>query len=61
MPKDWRKVREEMEHERYIQLRRMGHELNQWAPEMKLREEARRYANECCRMAIAQQNEITEV
>lgn len=58
--RDLRKVREDMEHERYMTLRREQHRLGLWAPESKLREEARKYANESCRLLLARHNEAIE-
>lgn len=49
-----------MEHERYMTLRREQHRLGLWAPESKLREEARKYANESCRLLLARHNEAIE-
>lgn len=51
---DWRRARQEQEHERYQWMRQQIHiGAMPYQPESKLREAARHYANECCREAIA--------
>lgn len=50
-----------MEHEHYLMLREQGKRLGLYAPESKLRKAAREHANESCRLAIRQQNELIEV
>jgi hypothetical protein len=55
--KNWRRAREDMEHEKYLELRRLNQKLASPLPESKLREEARKHANDSCRMAIRIRNE----
>lgn len=54
---NWRRAREDMEHEKYLELRKLNQQLASPLPESKLREEARKHANESCRLAIAMRNE----
>ena len=55
---NWRRAREDMEHTKYLELRKLNQKLTAPLPESKLRKEARLYANESCRMAIAMRNEM---
>jgi hypothetical protein len=46
-----------MEHEKYLELRKLNQKLASPLPESRLRDEARKHANESCRLAIAMRNE----
>ena len=59
--RDLRKVREEMEHERYLMLRRQQKELGLYAPESRLRKEAYRYAVKACQDLLRSENEAIDV
>jgi hypothetical protein len=54
---NWRRAREDMEHEKYLELRKLNQKLTSPLGESRLRDEARKHANESCRLAIAMRNE----
>ena len=54
---DWRSVREDMEHEKYLELRRHNRDSGSNYTENQLREMARKHANEVCRLAIRRGNQ----
>lgn len=55
--KNWRRAREENEHEIYLQLRRWNQQTGHPYSESYLRDQARKEANEAARLAIAMRNE----
>lgn len=59
--KNWRRAREEMEQRKYLDLRKTNQMMGNPATEMHLREVARKYANDSCRMAIRMRNETHKV
>lgn len=49
---NWREVREDMEHEKYLEFRCHNRDSGSNYTENQLREMARKHANEACRLAI---------
>ena len=58
--KNWRRAREENEHEIYLQHRRHNQMVGFPYTESQLREFARKEANEAARLAIRMRNEVAK-